>query len=221
MVYIYLNNNASMEKYNRMSKNELYQIAKTIDGSIPYSKSTKKVLLEFISENMNKLDTVPDTISSNCVMVSDNYTAEYIENLLSQIEFHKKQAEKWQNLYISALIEHNTLGTVPNHQKPQQTFTNPVHISKPVEILLKTEPIKSPIKPSKPFDNLDESVHILNDTPTSQKIKEKSLLMAINMLTEKEIRDFGFDSRLKIYESRKKDIKKSTNIMCQLKKRNK
>lgn len=172
-----------------MRKQKLYSLAKKINPLIPYSKSTKRQLIDVIINNKTDInDVIPN---SSCDI---NYTPEYIENLIEQIDYHRKESEKWRDLYIELLINNKTnINQIsPNmiqlfnkiDNKSIIDCTQTTYRNKQTE---KKEKPKGPWDFIKKKDNDKRSIGI--------RIKENSLIDHINNISRKEIEEMGFKSR--------------------------
>jgi hypothetical protein len=183
-----------------MRKPQLYSLAKKINNLMPYSKSTKMQFIDVIINNKTDIsDIIPNNVNDN------NYTPEYIENLKEQIEYHKKEAEKWKNMFLEKIknIQTNTAYTQPVYRK-KQTIT---------ECLQDTNHKSPHIEKKKPKNAWDTIYKKQNDKRSlSIRIKENSLIDHINQLPRKDIENMGFKSRKKYFLNQLSLKKKKIDI---------
>ncbi len=209
----------SKSKYNindlkKMRKTQLYVLAKNINSMVPYSKSTKNHLIDIIINNKTEINNIkPNNVNDT------NYTPEYIENLLNQIEYFKKDSEMWRNKYINLLSNNNfQYNNINNSNINNINNNNNSNIQTKIEcIQTKTDYKKTEnrnnieVKKKKSlWDKIDKPIN--DKRPMNIKIKENSLIDFINTMTRKDIEDMGFKSREEYYNNQLSLKKNKINI---------
>ena len=196
---IYELNNENLKNEN---KQQLYKLAKKINSTIPYSKITKKQLINIIINN--------DVSDKSFIKKGNDFTQEYIINLKNQINYFKNESEKFKNLYIK-LLENNQK-QINNNNKINNNNNNNINIKCNMvkSDNFKSEFIKKDFKNNKnsldPWEKLDKIKN--NETTLSERIKQNSLITYINSLNKNHIKNLGFNSR-KDYFINQLNLKKS------------
>lgn len=211
----------STKSLTLMRKSELFQLAKKFDQNISYRRSTKAMFINIITNRrpMSNQSMVFDDIVKPCNEC--NYTEDYVQNLLDQVELWKKiakekeiEANKWRDKYIENILKNNEkVVEKPMIQpmiQPMTTIDKPMTtIDKPVEVVKKLEEkpkIVEVQKVPKPFDLLEKIDKNNSDLRLPDIIKQNSLIDHVNTMTMKEIEEFGFKSRKDYFDNKKQKI---------------
>lgn len=195
---------------SKMLKSELYRLAKQIDPTVPYRRSTKQQFIDIIENNPIKFNkSIKEPSNDTC-----NYTEDYIQYIINenkelkkQLEMERKETEKWRNKYIEHL--ENNLKSITNPlpipiKNPPIIVEKP--IEKPIEIqpIIVEKPIEKPIEKTieKPFDLISKIDKKYSKLSISEIIKQNSLIEYVNSLSQKDILDFGHKTRREFFNSR-------------------